>query len=565
LQARRSSNDYQAPLFERCLLFVYRKVGARMRIMLVPGAMVAGLGIVLTAASSGAISANPPLLPLQAQRANHGLLTLPSTGRRPRYAAPAGCTTTYTGTGGSFVGIPGESNYAGAAASAVVAGESNESCAYNSTIAGGTNNIITAAPGGVPILNSSSFVGGGGQNAITSTDAFVGNGYNNEATGDYSFLGAGTYNGVSANGAFLGAGGFEFFNGYAIHHSTTGPGNVAGGVDSFVGAGDLNQIAATGTGSFIGAGGYAAAAAGGSTASNQISGSDSFIGAGDANVVAGQYAVIAGGYDNTASMSYSAVAGGKTNNATGVAAVVGGGTNNSARGLNSVIPGGLNNAADGVASFAAGTLAKARNDGVFVWSDNSSTVELQSSTNDQFLARASGGFYLYSNSGATVGVKLSPNSGTWGSLSDRTMKTNVVPLDDAAVLDKVAALPVSEWSYAAERGVRHVGPMAQDFYAAFGVGEDDRHITSIDEDGVALAAIKALHAENHDLRNDNFALHADNATLHAETARLHAETAVLHAQNLGLRREIEGDNRRLRSTLALLEARIDRLASRSAR
>ena len=38
--------------------------------------------------------------------------------------------------------------------------------------------------------------------------------------------------------------------------------------------------------------------------------------------------------------------------------------------------------------------------------------------------------------------------------------------------------------------------MAQDFYAAFGVGEDDKHITSIDEDGVALAAIKALHAEN---------------------------------------------------------------------
>jgi hypothetical protein len=42
--------------------------------------------------------------------------------------------------------------------------------------------------------------------------------------------------------------------------------------------------------------------------------------------------------------------------------------------------------------------------------------------------------------------------------------------------------------------------MAQDFYAAFGVGEDDRHITSIDEDGVALAAIKALHRENADLK-----------------------------------------------------------------
>jgi hypothetical protein len=80
------------------------------------------------------------------------------------------------------------------------------------------------------------------------------------------------------------------------------------------------------------------------------------------------------------------------------------------------------------------------------------------------------------------------------------MKTGVVALDDSAVLAKVAALPVSEWSYTSERGVRHVGPMAQDFYAAFRVGEDDRHITSIDEDGVALAAIKALDEQNAALR-----------------------------------------------------------------
>jgi hypothetical protein len=102
-------------------------------------------------------------------------------------------------------------------------------------------------------------------------------------------------------------------------------------------------------------------------------------------------------------------------------------------------------------------------------------------------------------------------------MSGRTRKSNIVPLDDAAVLDKVAALSVSEWSYTAERGVRHVGPMAQDFYAAFGVGEDNRHITSIDEDGVALAAIKALRAENASLRQRltlDEALHArDEAQL----------------------------------------------------
>ena len=55
-------------------------------------------------------------------------------------------------------------------------------------------------------------------------------------------------------------------------------------------------------------------------------------------------------------------------------------------------------------------------------------------------------------------------------------------------------LRVTEWSYQSEPGaVRHIGPMAQDFYAAFGLGADDRHITAIDADGVALAAIQQLH------------------------------------------------------------------------
>jgi hypothetical protein len=93
-------------------------------------------------------------------------------------------------------------------------------------------------------------------------------------------------------------------------------------------------------------------------------------------------------------------------------------------------------------------------------------------------------------------------------------------------------LPVSSWQYKTERGVRHVGPMAQDFYAAFGVGTDDRHITSIDEDGVALAAIKALHAENAGLHAENVGLHAENETLRQRLARdeaLHAHDAPLLA------------------------------------
>jgi len=105
----------------------------------------------------------------------------------------------------------------------------------------------------------------------------------------------------------------------------------------------------------------------------------------------------------------------------------------------------------------------------------------------------------------------------------------VMPLDDAAVLAKVAALPISEWSYRSEGGVRHVGPMAQDFYAAFRVGEDDRHITSIDEDGVALAAIKALHAENAKTNADNRSLHSENVALRNRLSALEQKVAALAA------------------------------------
>jgi hypothetical protein len=60
--------------------------------------------------------------------------------------------------------------------------------------------------------------------------------------------------------------------------------------------------------------------------------------------------------------------------------------------------------------------------------------------------------------------------------------------------ETVAGLPISTWSYEAQGSdVRHIGPMAQDFARAFGVGDDERHITSIDADGVALAAIKGLN------------------------------------------------------------------------
>ncbi len=204
---------------------------------------------------------------------------------------------------------------------------------------------------------------------------------------------------------------------------------------------------------------------------------------------------IGGGVDNTVSAEWGTVAGGNTNTASGNGSNVAGGANNTASGAHATVLGGSRNTASGNQSLAAGVNSNAATTGAFVWSDDSSgATQLRSTVDNQFLARASGGFTLWTNATNTVGATLASGSGTWASASDRAMKTNVARIDDADVLDKVATLPITTWSYVSERGVRHVGPMAQDFYAAFGVGADDRHITSIDEDGVALAAIKALHA-----------------------------------------------------------------------
>jgi hypothetical protein len=44
-----------------------------------------------------------------------------------------------------------------------------------------------------------------------------------------------------------------------------------------------------------------------------------------------------------------------------------------------------------------------------------------------------------------------------------------------------------------EASIKHLGPMAQDFYAPFGLGADEKHIATVDEGGVALAAVQGLN------------------------------------------------------------------------
>lgn len=93
--------------------------------------------------------------------------------------------------------------------------------------------------------------------------------------------------------------------------------------------------------------------------------------------------------------------------------------------------------------------------------------------------------------------------------SDRALKEGFASIDGDEVLDRLATLPVSRWSYRAEPGVDHIGPMAQDFGATFRVGKDDRHIHPVDAQGVTIAAIQALHRRVEALEGQNRALRSD--------------------------------------------------------
>ncbi len=109
--------------------------------------------------------------------------------------------------------------------------------------------------------------------------------------------------------------------------------------------------------------------------------------------------------------------------------------------------------------------------------------------------------------------------------SDRNAKENFTPVSGRAVLDKVVSLPLTEWNYKSDAGARHIGPMAQDFYSAFGLdGSDDKHIAVVDEGGVALAAIQGL---NEKLKADNAELKHENDLLAIRLDELEAKVKEL--------------------------------------
>jgi hypothetical protein len=110
------------------------------------------------------------------------------------------------------------------------------------------------------------------------------------------------------------------------------------------------------------------------------------------------------------------------------------------------------------------------------------------------------------------------------SLPCERAKHDITPIDPDQILERIASMPISEWSYNEhEPSVRHIGPMAQDFHAAFGVGSSDKCIPTVDENGVALAAIQALYQRVERLDQEGRDLRQKNEALRREVDRLRGE------------------------------------------
>ncbi len=321
-------------------------------------------------------------------------------------------------------------------------------------------------------------IGGGSGNRAAASFAAIGGGISNAAGGSVSFVGGGSNNVASGSGAVVAGGEF----------------NKSSGTDSTVAGGSGNSAA--GMQSTIGGG-----------KGNLATNDNCTIAGGQQNYAYGQGATVGGGWNNIAigNPGYGTVAGGQTNAASGSWSAVGGGYGNVASGPLSAVPGGYYNVASSTNCLAAGFHARASHPGSFVWSDLSSTSDTTSTNANAWTARCVGGARFITavdgSGNPTAGIQLSPGASAWSNLSDKNAKENFASVDSRGVLEKVAAMPVTEWNLKSQNpSIHHVGPMAQDFRAAFGLGESERYINSSDADGVAFAAIQGLYGLVRDQR-----------------------------------------------------------------
>jgi hypothetical protein len=175
--------------------------------------------------------------------------------------------------------------------------------------------------------------------------------------------------------------------------------------------------------------------------------------------------------------------------------------------------------------------------GTFIWSDGSATASadtFRNTANNEFAARATGGFRFRTNLTGTTGCNLPAGSGVFNCTSSRTTKENFSLINGEDVLTSLRKVPVSTWNYIAEgQQSRHLGPMAEDFYGAFKLGTTDKAIGIQDAVGVSLAAVKALDARTLELQQKTEEVEQLRTKVNSLEQRLTALEQLMQKQSEG--------------------------------
>jgi trimeric autotransporter adhesin len=434
-----------------------------------------------------------------------------------------------TGTN-SWIGYLAGNNIATGSGSSVWAGTFNQATAQGAFVGAGASNAATGI---------SSLVIGGFDNRATAIDSLVGSGAGNRAIGARSIVVGGGYNLASGGFSFVGGGGRDGV--VSTPAGTDAKDNVASGSFSVVTGGQGNRatalLATVGGGATNTANAQGAVIGGGGAPGSSITLNSILYDCGASgcgNRVTDAYGTVAGGFNNQAGNAFGT-------DVDRILATVSGGYGNSASGYASVVPGGTGNHAAGSRSFAAGRRAKTRSAdgtigyaGVFMFSDNND-FDFTGIADNEFAVRSTGGArFVTAIDGAgipTAGVTLGAGASAWTTLSDRRAKDDFALADGRTVLAKVAAMPVYTWRYRSEASqALHMGPVAQDFRAAFGLGDGDTRISTVDADGVALAAIQGLNQKLDATIAASRAKDAEIALLRDRVAAL--ETLVANVEAL---------------------------------
>jgi len=216
------------------------------------------------------------------------------------------------------------------------------------------------------------------------------------------------------------------------------------------------------------------------------------------------YETAASGLYSTA-MGFNTIASGSASTAIGYETTASGyastamGHNTTASGSLSIAT-GYSTVASGDFSTAMGRYVSTNNqDGSFVIGDNSTANVMSSPSPNNFRARFSNGYRLYTSLNYATSCSLGAGDNAWSTTSDVTTKENFASVNGEDFLKKIAGLSLTSWNYKTQnpKTFRHYGPMAQDFYAAFGKDKygtigNDTTINSADFAGLSFIAIQAL-------------------------------------------------------------------------